>query len=286
MLKNSNYSTDSFGFEIVKTQTQYVFEGKSYPIPNKTTLVNNKTMQPISVMGKNYRLFSNTDMENLANKISKTLSLPIDHFASHRGGKKVLVAFKRTDKKFKIGKWELSDHPVLYDYRDGNGKLSFGGAATLHRCQNMFKSTDVQLSIGHNSMLDEMVAEFEVALELYDFNVQAHLERLEKTTDIKMKMSDFKLIIGDLVQLDQDEIKKVANGTHEGIVSTRKANIVNGLIESWDEEKKDLGCNGFTAFNAVTHYYTHKRDKGLNDLVFGQFGSNESKSLNLVEAFA
>jgi hypothetical protein len=80
-------------------------------------------------------------------------------------------------------------------------------------------------------------------------------------------------------------IELVKNGEAEDI-STRKANIITGLMDSWDIETKDLGRNGFGMYNAVTHYFSNTRGKDETDLLFGDFGRKETKTINFVEALA
>jgi hypothetical protein len=167
-LTKSTYS-DTLDFEVIK---EPLFYGSEYkPVGNKVALVNDSTGRVLSTLSPSYRLFNNAEFMALSERISTSLGLDIDHYASHGGGKRVLSAFRNNELK-KIMGYEFTENIILFDARDGGNALTVGGNAYMNRCANMFTSTKGFLKINHSSKLDEMVCEFELGLELYALNTE------------------------------------------------------------------------------------------------------------------
>ena len=258
---------------------------------DKVAIINESTNQVLSYMSPNYRLFNNEEFMDLAGRISDNLGLELDHYTSYKGGKKVLAAFKQTDKKHTLCGYDFENHIVLYDGRDGSTCLSIGSIGYLNRCANMFTSMRSQerkgnvLKINHSSKLDEMLADFEASLEIYGAMQQQTLERIERLNDIKVSQKNLYSLIGGWTQLTAEEVRNVAYGNYDtDDVSTRKKNIVDGLVNSWSIESAELGQNGFALHNTLTHYMTHKRNKSENDVLFADFGKKELQTIQFAEA--
>jgi hypothetical protein len=250
----------------------------------KVALVNNKTEEVLSYMSPKYRLFNNHEFMALTEKIGDTLGLELAHYATHKGGRKVLSAFKQTDKKFNLLGHEFANHIILFDSRDGSTKLSIGGNGTLYRCSNMFTSTDVHFSVNHSYKLDEMLDEFKVALEMFSINQEAHLRRLERLADIPVNIDNVYDLLSGWTKVTPEEVKDVHYGKENEEMSSRKTNIIEGLLGSWSEESSELGENGFGLHNMTTHYFSNKRDKSDTDLLFGDFGKKEKQTIKFAEA--
>lgn len=288
----TNFTTDRFNFEVEMKNLQYTNNnGDIIDLPKHKAIVNTKTDETLSVMTSQYNLFSNSRFCDLAERIQDTLGLDLDHYHSHKSGRKVLAAFKNPENKnFKLLGYEFTNNIVLFDSRDGSTTLGLAGIGTLHRCSNMFTSIRKNKSsfkIYHNSSLDEMVGQFELALELYAIDMESNMERLERLNDVKVTQNDLYNLIGGWAQLTPEEVRDVAYGTHKGQeVSTRKSNIINGLVGSWGIESAELGQNGFGLWNATTNYFTHKRDKGISEFLFEDAGKKELETIKFVEALA
>lgn len=288
--KKSNY-LQSLDFEVIKSDVFVSVNGVMQPAPNRVALVNDQNNTILSMMSGSYRLFTNQEFTRLTEKIGDTFGLELNHYAVHNDGQKVLSVFNKTDEKYKVGDYEFTNHVVLYDSRDGSTRLSVGGSGVLHRCQNMFTSTQVQFSVVHSSKLDEMLREFELGLDEFSKNQMQHIKRLEDLQRIKAGHDDLFEMISGWVALKPNEVKQVAEGRHVGQkleqeISTRKSNIIQGLFNSYNQERKDLGDTGFALYNTVTHYYTHERNKDVTDLFFGDFGTKETQALKFAEALA
>ena len=277
--------TDKLDFEVIKRPVfVQLDESNVIKSEKKVALVNDKTEDILSFMSPSYRLFTNAEFMSLSDQIADKLGLEHAHYSSHRGGRKVLSAFKQTDKKFDLLGHEFTNHIILFDSRDGSTKLSIGGNGTLHRCNNMFTSTDVHFSVNHSSKLDEMLSEFQLALEMFSIQQTEHLQRLERLADIPVTKEQVHEFIGKWVSLHKDQVKQLALGNRLDGISVRKLNIVQGLSESWRKESKDLGKNGFGLWNMTTDYFSNNRDKSDTDLLFGDFGSKEKQSIKFAES--
>jgi hypothetical protein len=275
---------DTLDYEVVKKPIFIQLdEGNVIKDTKKVALVNDKTEEVLSYMSPAYRLFNNQEFMALTEEIGGTLGLELDHYASHKGGRKVLSAFKHTNKKFTLLGHEFTNHVILFDSRDGSTKLSIGGNGTLHRCANMFTSTDVHFSVNHSTRLDEMLAEFQGALKLFSVNQEAHLRRLEGLVNVPVNADNVYNLLGDWTKLSINDVKGIHKGTRSEEISSRKFNIVKGLLNSWEEESSDLGENGFGLYNTTTHYFSNQRQKGDTDLLFGDFGRREKQTIKFIE---
>ena len=278
--------TETLDFELEKKKVWVMGNNGFIEDQTKVAMVNNSNDKIVSYMSPSYRLFTNEEFMRLSEKIGSEMGLSHNHYASYKDGAKVLSVFDKTDKIYKVLGHEFSNHIVLFDSRDGSSKLSIGGSGVLNRCDNMFKSTEVQFSVNHSSKLDEMLGEFESGLKRFDKAQKRHIERLERLSDIKIDRKDVFNLIAKWTELSPDDVKKVANGMHVGQLSARKKNIITGLTKSWNIESSDLGNNGFALQNMTTHYYTHNRKKDLTDLFFKDFGKKEKETIIYAEGLA
>jgi hypothetical protein len=299
--QSSNYC-QSLDFEVIKCP---IFVGKSendyVKDPKRVAIVNDKTDTIISYMnGNSYRLFTNEEFMRLTEKIGDTFGLELNHYAVHNDGQRVLSVFNRTDQKFKVGDYTFTDHLVMYDSRDGSTKLSFGGSGRMHRCQNMFTSTQVQFSVHHSYRLDDMIREFSLQLDEFTKNQKLYLDRIAALEKVQVTKNDAYKLIAGWVQMTPGEVKLVAEGKHYGQkslenLSTRKTNIIQGLSTSYELEAfggvtrdgvsvSPIGETGFTLPNMVTNYFTHNRSKDITDLMFGDFGAKEVQAIKYAEA--
>lgn len=287
-MSNKSQYTDKLDFEVsAKPLFVQLGEQNVQKCTDKVAIVNESTNQVLSYMSPNYRLFSNKEFTELSEKISEVFNLPIDHYNSYKGGKKVLAAFRNEGgKKHSICGHEFENHLVMYDSRDGTMCLGGGGVNKLYRCNNLFASTlsNSFFNIRHNKNLDEKLAEFEIGLELYELAIQAKIQKLESFEQVKVSQDNLYQLVGGWVDLTPGEVRDVAYGNYNtNVVSTRKKNIVDGLVNSFAIESAELGSNAWGLYNAVTHYNTHKRGKDEMDIMFADFGKKEKQTIQFCE---
>jgi len=280
---------DRLDYEVVKKPLfVQIDEFNVHKCPDKVALVNDSTNEVISYMSPNYRLFNNEEFMNLTERVQQTFDLELSHYNSYKGGRKVLSAFKQTDKKHSVCGFDFENHIVLYDSRDGSMCLGIGSIGKLYRCNNMFTSMRNQdkkgsvLKINHSSKLDDMLHEFESSLEIYAAMQVQTIAQIERLQDVKVTQENLYQLIGGWTQLNPQQVRDIAYSAVTEEVSTRKKNIIDGLVNSWSIESGELGQNGFGLYNAVTHYYTHKRNKGENEILFEDFGKRELETINFV----
>ena len=171
----------------------------------------------------------------------------------------------------------------MFDSRDGSTKLSIGGNGTLHRCSNMFTSTNVHFSVNHSTKLDEMLGEFQMALKMFSANQEEHLKRLEQLASVTVNVDNVYDLLARWTDLTRSKVRDMHKGVQFEEISSRKSNIVNGLLNSWKIESDDLGENGFGLYNTTTHYFSNQRQKGDTDLLFGDFGRKEKQTVKFIE---
>lgn len=211
------------------------------------TLWNGETGGYLSSRSKDYEILPNGKFSEICSLIAEKHGLTINHFTSSNGGKKVLAAFKRPEQPFKICGFEIENHLILINSHDGTKCFEVGSNNRLHRCDNMFKSTFVEIKIRHNRFMWDEIEKFELAVIGYDETLKRELQTIERFADVKISP-----------QVIEDAKKMVFGAAiNGGEISTATANKLIRFQESIDTELAALGNNFFGLWNGVTHYTTH-----------------------------
>jgi len=283
----SNFTKERFNYEVQTSPVYFECGGEFCEVPNKQ-IIKTSDNKVLSIMSKSYNLFTNEQFCDLAEQISDTLSLKLQWYADYKGGRQVLASFKNESELSILGH-TFNSNIVLFDSRDGTTCLGLAGVGMLHRCKNMFtsvKNSKTQYKIRHNNKLEEMVAEFQLNLEMYHIAAQQRIKRLEALEGVKITDKNAMEWIAKWQETQADKVAGVLKGKEDVLaeVSTRKQGIITDAWESWKTESNDLGKNGFALWNATTHYYTHARDKKPTDFLFADAGYQEERSIKFAEA--
>jgi len=77
----------------------------------------------------------------------------------------------------------------------------------------------------------------------------------------------FDFVYNAIMMMNSQKVKLML----ESDISTKMGNKIEKIKDSIIHETNDLGWNVFSAFNAVTHYTTHKINNTANKNVYGNF---------------
>ena len=118
---------------------------------------------------------------------------------------------------------------------------------------------------------------------MFTENQRKHLRRLERLATIPVSTVDVYDLLGKWTDVTPNDVEDIRYGKKPEEISTRKSNIIEGLLNSWNIESKELGTNGFALHNMTTHYFSNQRGRGDTDLLFGDFGRKEKQTIQFAE---
>jgi hypothetical protein len=220
---------------------------------------------PLSrVMGRSYKPFYNKQFQDLAMDMADSLELPEPEYTWNRDGDMV-VATIQNPTKMRVGLGndiDIENNIVLLNPHNG-GAIKLGSAQTVIRCTNQESQIFGKVSISHSGNLDSKIAMFRKQFEQYN----AYRKQLENNLNQLAHQA-----------VSQSFAENFAYRMH-GVkdekftdLSTRKANLVEQTINSITEECNDVGWNGFGVKNGISHFVTHKYQKGRNAATGNLFG--------------
>lgn len=243
-MTNKAHHSETLGWEVNEVFPTFSHNGTEHPLQGKV-LVNSETSQQISVMGEKYNVLTNKQFVELAEMAAEQFNLQISHYTTIGSGKRVLVAFKRSDKPFKIGQWEVENHLVFINSHDGTKGFEIGSSNGLYRCANMFASTTINTKIYHNSAMQDAIDELKMRIMGVDEILEQEFAVLNRWQNVKISP-----------KIIQDAKEQLFNlGGKE--LSTAMTNKLLRFDASVDQEIGQLGHNLFGLHNAVTHFTTH-----------------------------
>lgn len=243
-MTNSAIHTDTLDWEAQVVNGQYSFNGQNHQMDEKI-IVNDQDGSKISIMGKKYPVLKNRQFVELAEMAADAFGLEINHYTTIGGGKRVLVAFKRSDKTFKIGEWEVENHLVFINSHDGSKGFEIGSSNGLYRCANMFASTKIATKIYHNSYMQDAIDELKMRILKVDEILQNELETLNRWQNVEISPEILTKAKEQLFNLGGQQL------------STTMQNKLARFDASVEQEIGALGHNLFGLHNVVTHFTTH-----------------------------
>ena len=236
--------TENLNWDVARVPGHFTFNGITRNT-SKDVLVNNQTGEEISQMSGTYNILTNKQFVELAEMAAEQFNLQISHYTTTGGGKRVLVAFKRSDKPFKIGQWEVENHLVFINSHDGTKGFEIGSSNGLFRCANMFASTTIATKIYHNSGMQDAIDELKMRIMKVDEILEQEFAVLNRWQNVEISP-----------KIIQDAKEQLFNLGGQQL-STAMTNKLARFDASVEQEIGQLGHNLFGLHNAVTHFTTH-----------------------------
>lgn len=238
---------------------------------------------------KQYEVFQNSEMIELAYKLSEETGYKMKESNCYADGRRVSVDLKGADKilEYKEVGDVVEKNIRITNTHDGTGSLRLALGSLVLSCTNgqtrwiADKKTSIRHTTNMRKMLDDALRGFEV--------VKQEEEKMGKEIDLMIskdiRKEDIRKMIEGIVEVDMGLIGKDSTGNYvSNEVSTRTLNKIKSVEESIIEECSYKGLNVWGLLNGITHYTTHKggRNETREDSkVFGGLMRSDKKAYEL-----
>lgn len=226
----------------------------------KKAIIRNDTNQLLSIVGKHYEPFTNTQLLEFTHKLTKTGEFELRGFDELNDGKIILAFLKNTNPNLKINGCKNEEFLFIGNSFDGTKRFHIGTASNLIRCANQFSSSLKVFSKKHTSFLNINEMEIHQIIKTYKAKKGIVYESFNGMESVRVDQGVINQLIKEVyTMLGHDS--KVA-----GQKDWRNSPSMLTLQNSIEREIKDLGNNAFALFNGVTWYTTH--EMRTNDVVY------------------
>lgn len=248
-------------FEVNKLQAGHLINGEFQAAANRIHLVRSDTLATIGAHTDGYKPVQPIDVLDFFDRfIAADDRFNLETVGALRGGR-VIWALARFQENLSIGGDETRMYAMLATSFDGSMATTAQGTATRVVCNNTMQASLMDkravIRVKHNADfsgfvadraardLAEICGQFEQFKAMGEALAQNNINR-DAITDLFKRLAD--------IPLD-------ANTNDKKQVSTRKANILEALEQSYREtiEEGTPRLTQWAAFNAVTRYVDHER---------------------------
>jgi hypothetical protein len=245
MSKKTTFSKTPFEWDIKTIPTFYRIGDEYIPYPNRDTIINKQTSQPISIMSKQYNPLTNERLLESAQIISENFGIKPELYGTMGVGKKVIILFSKGE-GININGFAINNHLAIGNSHDGTTGVFFTEKNIMVRCGNVFYTRMKNINILHDLKMDKILYETEKSIIAFGKDRLKEKERLERYSEIK---------IAPEILLNAG--KAILNVKDNQMTKNAATKLLK-LQESMNIEMTDTGFTAFGLFNAVTHYNTHK----------------------------
>ncbi len=226
---------------------------------NRKMNLRNDNNEPLAVVSKNYKVFTNSQLIKLCKGIERLGRFHLEGFEEFRGGKLVLAFIRNNQPGLKLAGLELKEHLVIGNSFDGTRQMFIGSSHVLCRCENQFSSIVPMRKFRHVAGSDFTKETLELIKTTYEHERKRLFYQLEnlKSKKVTEKLVDEMIIY--LLNNDKevpDDLRKM-----ELIHSLKGHELKSSIIK----ETKDLGMNAFGLFNGVTWYTSHELKSNISN---------------------
>lgn len=226
----------------------------------KNLTVRSDTGMVLGVVGNEYKVVQNSELEYLAQAITKTNNLKVSSAGALRGGSRVWIAVEAPS--FSVGSEEDVIHPYLLLSNGHDGLNSLSGTPTSIRvwCENTLnmaleagKNTGSMLSIRHKGDMESKLSSMAEVLSRFFIRVDNLKTASNYLADVyldRYKINDyFDTIYSRYVNVSIKDPTRAEN---------RRVSIKKAWLDTYATESHALGSNSaWIAMNAVTNWIDH-----------------------------
>lgn len=229
-------------------------------------IVCSETGKIFNIPKKTYTPVTNKQFIELTQEFAHVTGYEIDGYASWNEGAKVLAYLRKGGVKENIMGFDCTNHAVLSNAHDGRGAFWVGFSNEFTRCRNQFGrimelSASKSVRLTHSKHSQSRLEVIKQSFSQHEASVLSFEQACQSLSDVKITKSNKEGLLKSIGIED--------NGKDN--TTTRMKNILQVFEDCLNTEKKDLGNNLFSLFNAVTRYTTHHRPN--KHAVYGKFHS-------------
>ena len=226
----------------------------------KKAIIRNDTNQLLSIVGKHYEPFTNSQLLDFTDKLTKTGEFELKGFDELNDGKIILAFLQNTNPNLKINGCDNEEYLFIGNSFDGTKRFHIGTASNLIRCANQFSSSLKVFSKKHTSFLNINEPEIHQIIRTYKSKKGIVYESFSGMESVRVDQGVVNQLIHEVYTMLGHDSKLA------GKKDWRNSPSMLTLQNSIDREIKDLGNNAFALFNGVTWYTTH--EMRTNDAVY------------------
>jgi hypothetical protein len=218
----------------------------------KKAIIRNDNNQLLSIVGKHYEPFTNSQLMQFTNALTKSGEFELKGFDELNDGKIVMAFLKNTNPNLKINGCSNEEYMFVGNSFDGTKRFHIGTASNLLRCLNQWSATLKVFNKKHTSYMDINDTIAQDIIRNYKAKKGIVYESFDGMESVRVDESVITRLIKEvhlMLATDSRAIKQKDWTSSPSMITLRK---------SIDREMKDLGNNAFGLFNGVTWYTTHE----------------------------
>ena len=245
-------------------------------LKNDVAIVREDTNKVLSVMGKDYQAYQNSELIELLERVAKTTGMPVKRSGSFGEGEKVYIQLKSND--LKLGNDRIEGYLTGINSFDGSTSLAFGPTNTTISCTNTFFAAfrDMSTKVRHSK---SMVVKIDDICKGLDSLLIEEKKIFDKI--VKMSESPYDVMLKEKITRQLFDIKPEF-GLDSDDLSTQMKNKLSSFEVDMNGELTEKGNNLWGLFSGVTKYTTHHLSDKDNTKakMFGIYGKRELKIFN------
>ena len=228
-------------FDVEKTELYYYWNDTNPKmVKDKFIIVRNDTGEQLGVVGKNYQIFQNKEMAELADEILGGTCEIQSAFTMMGGIRTVILAEMPGDIKIK-GKDTLKKHLFLTSTHDGSGNFVISPTATRVVCWNTYSAAmrmrgkgreAAGITIRHSKSMGDRIEEAKVAMLETRKQFEKRGEEMRAMANKPVKKEEVKEFYQDLLSQvlsqsteDQEQFKEESQKVYQN------GNLLDMVIE-------------------------------------------------------
>lgn len=233
---------------------------------------------PLGVVGKDYQPISLNNFYDTIEENCLECGLDVSQieYNEYKGGAKVSFSIPLKTKVLKSGASDdILDARLLFITGfDGMTKTSLNFETFRQICSNGMKGWAKDMSLSFKNTKGNMGKDTLLVKEIYK-GLQAyesHVDFLNHVSQINISKSELKAFAMSVTGYKSDDV-----------MTTRKANILDRIVEDIEIEMQTTGQTAFSLLQGITRYTTHNlTGSGVESTLFGTANKLNHKAVDLV----
>ena len=243
-------------------------------------------------LGSQYTVLQNIEALEILNGLIETGNVIVETAGALRDGRRVFVTC-RVKEPMHVNSDEVNQYIVLVNGHDGKQAIQAYFTNIRVVCQNTLtaslRNAKQKHSIKHTINAKGYLAEAMKVMQLAMTNRQEAEAAYNEMARIKMNQQKFWNYVGN-VFFSPAEIKALQSGKDkDAVISTRKQNIVNEVLEYAETgvgQAEAKAGTAWWAYNAVTGYFANAksykdRENRMENLMWGSASKKLDRALQL-----
>lgn len=276
-----------------RAHVMYSANGTALTCEDKHVLYRSDNLQPLSVVGKDYKIVQPTEILMFFDELCKVNNFEIETVGSIKQGRRVW-ALAKAGESSKIMDDVVAPYVMLATSYDGSMSTTAGYVVQRIVCANTLNAAlseqgHARISVPHSQVFNASQAKLDLGLNLSAWEkLMYDMQRIAGTSLAKTSADRFMLEL-------LEPTGTMFNHTKEQQDKVRNSKTYNRVLELFNGKQLGNGQDAvegtlYGLFNAFTQYIDHEHgrsvDSRLNTAWFGQGAKIKQDAFKLAMAFA